>query len=374
SAPAAPPAPQPRAQPAPQPAAPQPRAPQARAQPARSDAAPAPRARPASARPASARSESARAEPARAESARAESARSESARAGSARPGRASPTAARPDPSATLEEKRARLELKRAIRERRRFERGEVKRFTKRSRRRRVALVTAAGFVVVLLVMLAVAVFSPILSLRTVDVRGTDRVDPATVRAAAADQFGTPLALLDVNAIGARLGDDPLIESFTTEVVPPSTLVISVVERQPVAVVAVGAQWRLVDPAGVVVQSLDTRPDGAPVLRLPAGDGIGSRAFTAEIGVLLSLPSDLRARVGWLEATTSDDVRFGLPDVGQRVFWGSADDGPLKAKVLAALIAAQKSGDKVEYNVSAPTSPFVGAIAPDTTDGGDSGG
>ncbi|MFT4124239.1 MAG: FtsQ-type POTRA domain-containing protein, partial [Microbacteriaceae bacterium] len=250
------------------------------------------------------------------------------------------------------------LALRRAAWQRRRYERAEVRRFTRRSRRRRVVLLVAAGVVTVLAAMLAVAVFSPILSLRTIEVEGTSRVDASAVEQAISPQLGTPLALLDMSQITEELSAFPLIESYTTEVEPPSTLVVSITEREPVAVIAVDGSWNLVDPAGVVVQTLDARPDDVPVLRL--GDaGTDSDAFRAAVSVLVSLPEELRSRVGWVKATTSDDVRFGLPDVGQRVYWGSAEDADLKARVLTALMAAQDKKSKVEYNVSAPDSPFV---------------
>lgn len=268
---------------------------------------------------------------------------------------------ARPERSVIRADREARAELRRAARERRRFERAEVRRFTRRSRRRRIAWLSAAGLVVVLGAMLAIAVFSPILSLRTVTVEGVSRISATDVKAALADEIGTPLALLDRATITKELAGFPLIESFTTEVVPPSTLVVSITERQPVGIVADGDAWNLVDPAGVVIESTSQRPDDEPVLRLPA-EGTKSAAFRAEVGVLLGLPDDLRARVGWLEATTSDDVTFGLPDVGQRVYWGSAEDNATKAKTLAALIKAQGKGAKVQYNVSAPESPFVSEI------------
>lgn len=266
------------------------------------------------------------------------------------------------------DDREARRELRRAARERRRYERAEVKRFTVRSRRRRTAVLVAGGLVVVLAGMLAVAVFSPILSLRTITVQGASRVDAAQVESAIDDQLGTPLALLDQGRITSELSAFPLIRSFVTEVVPPSTLVVSITEREPVAVMASGAGWNLVDPAGVVVQTLDQQPQNLPVLDLSSAS-TDSVAFDAATGVIVGLPDPLRKRVTWLTATTSDDVEFQLSGMaGQRVFWGSAEDNDVKAVVLAALIKAQNKSDHIEYNVSSPTSPFVTELADVPTD------
>jgi cell division protein FtsQ len=272
------------------------------------------------------------------------------------------PRRSRPEANVIRADREARAELRRAARERRRYERAEVRRFTRRSRYRRAGLITAGSVALVLVAMLVVAVYSPILSLRTIDVRGTSRIDAEQVRAAVSDQLGTPLALLDFDEMTTDLGAFPLIRSFSTETVPPDTLVITVTEREPVGVMKAGEGWNLVDPAGVVVQDLPERPDDVPTLTVP-NDSVDSEAFKAVIGVLLGLPDDMRARVGWIKATTSDDVTFGLPDVGQRVYWGSAERNEVKARVLTALITAQDKGSKVQYNVSSPDSPFITAIS-----------
>jgi len=135
----------------------------------------------------------------------------------------------------------AERELKKAARARRRYERGEVRRFTRRSRRRRVAWLSAAITAVVLVGLVTVAVYSPLLALRTVTVVGTSRVDAAAVREAVGDQGGKPLALVDFARVKTELSRFPLIRSFVTETVPPDTLVIRVTERAPVASVAIAS-------------------------------------------------------------------------------------------------------------------------------------
>ncbi len=79
-----------------------------------------------------------------------------------------------------------------ARRRRRLLERAEVRRFTRRSRHRRAAWITAAGIVVVLGASILVAVYSPLMALQTIEVKGTNRVDDAALRRALSDQIGTP--------------------------------------------------------------------------------------------------------------------------------------------------------------------------------------
>jgi cell division protein FtsQ len=260
--------------------------------------------------------------------------------------------------AAATTERQARRELARAARARRRFERGEVRRFTRRSRSRRRVWISLAAVVAVLVGVLAVAVYSPLLALRTVSVDGTARVDALAVQKAVESQTGTPLALIDYDTITAQLAKFPLIRSYVTELVPPGTLMIHIVERAPVAAVVNGATFDLLDPAGIVVQSSATRPEGVPIISIGDQDA-KSAAFASVIEVLLALPPEVLAQVDTVSATTKDNVTFSLRGVGQTVVWGSSENSAYKAKVLAAMVAHEDPASKVEYDVSAPGSVVV---------------
>jgi cell division protein FtsQ len=244
-------------------------------------------------------------------------------------------------------------EARRAARERRKFERGEIRRFTRRSRNRRIAWLAAGVLVLGMLGGVTAAVFSPLFSLQRIDIRGSDRVSEEELLQAVDGQLGTPLALLDEGRIRNELAEFPLIRSFITELVPPDTLVIRVTERKPVGALPADGGFVLTDPAGVVVQSVQERPDGMPLIDV--GDQkVPSTAFRSAAEVLLALPADLAARVDTVSARTKDDVTLVLTGSDQRVLWGSAEDSVLKAQVLAALVAQQGENGPGQYDVSAP--------------------
>lgn len=249
----------------------------------------------------------------------------------------------------------AKADLRRAAKERRRAERDEVRRFTRRARNRRVAIAVVAGVIVTLIGLVLTAVYSPILALREVRVEGATRVSAEEVAAAIDGQLGTPLALLDFGRIEQELGAFPLIRSYVTQTLPPDTLVIQVVERQPVgSIAAVGGGFELIDPAGIVLQESADRIPGVPLIDL-AGADVSSPVFAAAVEVLLALPPALLAQVDTISAHTQDDVTLLLTGVGQRVAWGSADESARKATLLAALIGVTDPAQAVEFDVSAPT-------------------
>lgn len=255
----------------------------------------------------------------------------------------------------------SRSAVRRAARERKAFERGEVKRFTRRARTRRGIILGSVIAVLALVGGMVVAVFSPLLSLDTIEVTGTNRIDAAEVREALDDQLGTPLALIDFGRITDELARFPLVRSYTAESVPPHTLVIAIEEREPIGIVNDGSSFAVVDPAGIVVESVAARPPGLPVI--DAGDpSIGNPGFLAAVEVLLALPPELLARVDTITATTKDDVGFSLTGGAQSVTWGSADRSATKARVLASLIATQGESAALLYDVSAPDAAVVRSL------------
>ncbi|WP_323511291.1 FtsQ-type POTRA domain-containing protein [Subtercola sp. RTI3] len=254
----------------------------------------------------------------------------------------------------------ARKNVRVAERRRRRYERAESRRFTERSRRRRLTWLISLGTLVGLIVVVVVTAYSPLFAVRSVSITGTSRIDAAQVEAALSGQVGRPLALVDYGSIQSQLAAFPLIQSYSTESQLPNTLVIRVVERQPVGsiVSASGAGFDLVDPAGVVVEHSDARPAGFALIDL-AGTPVGSPGFLAATTVLRTLPADLLANVDSISAATPDSVTMVLGGVGQKVIWGSSANSALKARVLDKLITTQSANEKLTYDVSSPESPVV---------------
>ena len=85
--------------------------------------------------------------------------------------------------------------------------------------------------------------------------------------------------------------------------------------------------------------------------------GLSSPAFTAVGTVFRALPGDIRAQVTAIAATSPNDVTLTLSSGGTTVVWGNADDSPLKAKNLAAIMTARPGARS--YDVSSPSTIVV---------------
>ena len=258
---------------------------------------------------------------------------------------------AEPSPEPALTPQVARKRFRAAKRARKQYEREEVRRFTWRSRRRRTTWLVSLGVIFALIGVTVIWAYSPLMALRTIEVVGTTRVPADQVRTALRGQLGTPLPLIDFTAVKRELSRFTLIRSFVTESRPPGTLVVRVIEREPVGVIPAKAGFDLVDAAGVVIQSGAVAPAGYPAI--DARGGVRGAGFAAAAAVVGALPVGIRGQVTTVTAATKDDVTLTLAG-GASVVWGSAEKSAYKAVVLAALMVHHPVGHVGEYDVSSP--------------------
>lgn len=169
---------------------------------------------------------------------------------------------------------------------------------------------------------------------------------PEEVQAVTEVQMGTPLLRVDTGAIQERVAALPAVESVTVSRSWPDTIVVDVVRRTPVALVASGSAYDVVDASGAVIRSIPSVEEGLPVVTA-TGDGVG-----AAVAVARELPEEIRSKVVSIEASTRNNVTLILRNRSE-VMWGSADEGAFKAEVLLTLFQV----DAKYYDVSAPGVP-----------------
>ncbi len=236
-------------------------------------------------------------------------------------------------------------------------ERDEVRRFTEGSRRRRRTIAVIVAAVVAPIVLVAGIVVSPLMTLTTVEVVGTKTLTDEHIIATVDDQIGSPLAFVNFDKIQTQLAQLPVIESFTTEIVPPHTLIIRVVERRPLGVIAVDGAFETVDSAGVTIAVTAKRPASLPILQVTSAS---DATFGAVVDVMLSLNAELRGQINEISAASRDSVRFTLRDSKHEVQWGSGEKSDVKAVVLASAVEAlARNGGSYIIDVSAPDSLVI---------------
>lgn len=208
---------------------------------------------------------------------------------------------------------------------------------------RRRLLVALAGTLLVAGAVAWVLLASPLLAVRTVRVDGAQGLPPDQVAEVAGVAEGTPLVRVDTGAAAARVAQLPQVAAVEVTRGWPGTVVVTVAERVPVAVVDVDGSRQLIDAGGVVFDTITGRvPAGVVPMDVP-DPGPDDPATRAVLGALTALPRDVRASVAGAVASTGDDVTLALSG-GRTVRWGSADLTDRKAEVLTALLGQIEAG------------------------------
>ncbi len=224
----------------------------------------------------------------------------------------------------------------------------------RRSRRRRV-LQLAVG--AVLLAALAWGVWAgPLLTVRSVQVDGAATLPADLVREAAGVEEGTPLLRVDVDAVRSSVAELPQVESVTVARGWPSRVVVTLVERTPIAVVGEPGRRSLLDARGVLYDSVTGEPPAGVVPLAVADPGPDDPATTAALTVIGALPAPLREQVGGATAPGPEEVVLTLTD-GTVVRWGGPEESAEKAEILTALldeVAAGALEPAAEMDLSVP--------------------
>ncbi|MEE1741068.1 FtsQ-type POTRA domain-containing protein [Streptomyces sp. BE147] len=201
------------------------------------------------------------------------------------------------------------------------------------------------------------------LRVERVGTTGTEVLTPAEVEAAAEVPLGAPLISVDTGAMENRLRQK-LSRIDTADVVRswPHGIGLKVTERKPVLLVEKGAKFIEVDAKGVRFATVDKAPRGVPLLELKPDQSASLRRFGSDrllreaVRVAGGLPGNIAKDTEAVRVTSYDSISLELTR-GRVVTWGSGEEGPVKARVLTALMkAAPKAG---HFDVSAPTAPAV---------------
>jgi cell division protein FtsQ len=203
-----------------------------------------------------------------------------------------------------------------------------------------LVLVAAAAWVVLA---------SPFMAVTTVRVVGAHRLSAAQVEKAAGIATGGPLVRVDLAAADARVEQLRVVRSAVVTRSWPHSVIVSIVERVPVATAQnASGGWLLLDADGVAVTQGASRPPALVLLNLDP-DTTPAGTLQAASEVAAALPPSLRSKVKDVRADTPDSVRLDLVD-GSLVRWGNAQDSDTKARVLAVLLSHHAH----IYDVTAP--------------------
>ena len=219
--------------------------------------------------------------------------------------------------------------------------------------RRRVLMIVVLVTVLVAVAGVWIIGFSSVFGVRTIQVRGTQVLTAAQVRTAADIPTGTPLVRVDTTAATRRIERLAVVDSAQVRTSFPSTVVITIAERQPVGYVHRGGRDVLVDRTGDQYRSVAKAPAHLPRFVVPSGTDARTTGG-AVATVAAALPADVRAKVISIEALDPRAITLVLTR-GRVVSWGSAARSADKARILPALLGRGAQ----HIDVTNPDLPFT---------------
>ncbi|GAB90393.1 cell division protein FtsQ/DivIB [Gordonia rhizosphera] len=218
-------------------------------------------------------------------------------------------------------------------------------------------LLGTLAVIVVVVGLGCVAYFTPLMSVRSTDIRDNHAVPTDEILSAARVPDGTPLLQVDTREVANRIAAIPSVESVRVQRSYPSSLTITVVERRPVVRITDGDKVHVLDASGVGYLTYD-KTTGVPpeVNRLPEfstpNPGPADPTTTATLGAVAELPESISKQLIAVSASSPVDIEFTLTG-DKTVVWGDSDHGAEKARTLNALLSRQAR----VYNVSSPDFP-----------------
>jgi len=185
------------------------------------------------------------------------------------------------------------------------------------------------SFVLLILIAGYILLRSPVFEVHSVLVRGNQFLSEDTIRSVADISAGANIFKLDLAAPAVNLKMIPMIKEARITRSLPATVVITVKERRPLALLPDGEGFVEVDAEGVYLQKAGVGVPGLPVITGVQGDIPGpGQVIRAErlgdaLAVINGLPGEVVAglsevHVGgdgrvWLYTLDRIQCRFGLP-------------------------------------------------------------
>jgi cell division protein FtsQ len=214
-----------------------------------------------------------------------------------------------------------------------------------------------APAVFIAIVALWALTYSPLFAAKHVRVEGNRRLNTQAIRARSGITQDTNVFHLDIEAIEARLLEDPWVASASVGRDLPNTVVLAIVERRAVGRIASLGDTSVLADDGTELPVTDVDLTALPIVRagLGAPSDAQRQAAAAMLTVLETAPSmDVRDVLVSQDGIVTIHLKDGTP-----VVTGVAGDEAAKAEALRALLRLGEQQDVTftSIDVSSPAAP-----------------
>lgn len=218
-------------------------------------------------------------------------------------------------------------------------------------------LVVIAFFVVVALIALLFQ--SPLMAVREIEVAGSAHSNVTAVLERHNVVPGVPTISVRPASIEAEVEADPWVAKAQASITWPGTVLVTVLEHEPIAWVEMGDDWYRAAATGAVLEQTNPSKSGAKIklggLSALPGDTLTGRRVTAALEFLAMLPQELRRRA---LVTSGGEGTLIARIGGHLVDLGSPVDMREKAAALTAILAGGIS-DRSAISLVSPVRPAI---------------
>lgn len=212
-----------------------------------------------------------------------------------------------------------------------------------------IALVTTAVIVLVAIAA-AAAWFVPVFKVESIEINGAVRTDTEVAREVSGITAGDNLLRIDATGAAYAIAEMPWVSSVTLNRRLPSTVEITLTEREAAVFIRRPDGEHIIDTEGQPIV-IGTPPVGTVEVTGIREDE--PEVLPAVIDIIRAIDDydpGLRNIIATIEAPDQFDVLLRLTD-GREVYWGSSENNHDKAVALSTVV--QREGQR--WNISSPS-------------------
>lgn len=124
------------------------------------------------------------------------------------------------------------------------------KRNSAKNQQRQINRLQSLFFIVLLVVAGYIFLQSSVFSIKEVKITGLETLQDSQIRKMAGINLGTNTFKLNLNVVKSRVEIQPMVKAVTVKRSFPDTIVVSIVERKPVALVPLNSEFMAIDHDG----------------------------------------------------------------------------------------------------------------------------
>lgn len=227
-------------------------------------------------------------------------------------------------------------------------------------KRRKLILIITAAVVLLSLAAVLILSFTPLLAAKHVKVTGTTLVDGSELSDKLAVLEGTPLPRISEAMVQDLVGDQPAIDELVVRAQMPDTLVVEVIEAEPVAILVAGQERHLVSSDGRKLKEISEDQEHKLPTIAASDRTEDADAFQLLTGILSTIDTEVIEQISSATLTQADFVELTLPNK-RALVWGDQSKPELKnqvAKIFLEELASAVDPPKV-IDISNPENPVT---------------